>query len=86
VGPRAGLDAVEKRKITSPRRESKPLTPTVQPVASRYTDSITFSAEKNITFHPNPFSSFGDVTRRLSEERTNGETKFRLDMLYILRR
>jgi hypothetical protein len=37
VGPRAVLDAV-KRKIPSPRRESNTRTPTVQPVALRYTD------------------------------------------------
>jgi len=33
VGPRAVLDAVVKRKIPSPRRESNPRTPVVQPVA-----------------------------------------------------
>jgi hypothetical protein len=33
VGPRAVLDAVVKRKISSPRRESNPRTPIVQPVA-----------------------------------------------------
>jgi hypothetical protein len=38
VGPRAVLDAVVKRKIPSPRRESIRRTPTVQPVAQRYTD------------------------------------------------
>jgi hypothetical protein len=38
VGPRAGLDAVVKRNIPSPRRESKPRTPIVQPIAQRYTD------------------------------------------------
>jgi hypothetical protein len=38
VGPRAVLDAVVKRKIPSPRRESKPRTAIVQPVAQRYTD------------------------------------------------
>jgi hypothetical protein len=38
VGPRTVLDAVMKRKIPSPRRESKPRTPIVQPVAQRYTD------------------------------------------------
>jgi hypothetical protein len=38
VGPRAGLDKVSKRKIPSPRRESNPDRPIVQPVASRYTD------------------------------------------------
>jgi hypothetical protein len=38
VGPRAVLDAVMKRKIPAPRRESNPTTPIVQPVAQRYTD------------------------------------------------
>jgi hypothetical protein len=38
VGPRAVLDSVVKRKITSPRRESNRRTPIVQPVAQRYTD------------------------------------------------
>jgi hypothetical protein len=40
VGPRAVLDAVVKTKIPSPRRESSPRTPIVQPVAQRYTDYI----------------------------------------------
>jgi hypothetical protein len=34
VGPRAGLNAMEKRKIPSPRRESKSQTPIFQSVAS----------------------------------------------------
>jgi hypothetical protein len=38
VGPRAVVDAVAKRKIPSPRRESKPRTPIVQPAAQRCTD------------------------------------------------
>jgi hypothetical protein len=38
VGPRAVLDAVVKRKIPSPRRETNPRTPIVQPVAQRYTN------------------------------------------------
>jgi hypothetical protein len=33
VGPRAALDAVVKRKIPSPGRESNPRTPIVQPIA-----------------------------------------------------
>jgi hypothetical protein len=37
VGPRAILDAVVKRKIPSPRRESKPRTLIVQLVGQRYT-------------------------------------------------
>jgi hypothetical protein len=38
VGSKAVLDVVVKRKIPSPRLESKPRTPIVQPVAQRYTD------------------------------------------------
>jgi hypothetical protein len=38
MGPRAGLDAVSKKKILNPRRESNPDHSIVQPVASRYTD------------------------------------------------
>jgi hypothetical protein len=38
MGPRAVLDAVVKRKIPIPRRESNPGTPIIQPVAQRYTD------------------------------------------------
>jgi hypothetical protein len=38
VGPRTVLDAVVKRKIPSPLRESNSRTPVVQPVAQRYTD------------------------------------------------
>jgi hypothetical protein len=38
IGPRAVLDAVMKRKIPSPRRESNPRTQVVQPVAQRCTD------------------------------------------------
>jgi hypothetical protein len=37
-GARAVLDAVVKRKIPSPRRESNPRTPIVQPAAQRYTN------------------------------------------------
>jgi hypothetical protein len=38
VSPRAVTDAVVKRKIPSPCRESNPRTPIVQPVAQRNTD------------------------------------------------
>jgi hypothetical protein len=40
VAPRAGLDAVVKRKVPSPRRESNPRTTIVHPAAQRsaYTD------------------------------------------------
>jgi hypothetical protein len=38
VGPSASLDTVSKRKIPSPRRESNPDHPIVQPVACCYND------------------------------------------------
>jgi hypothetical protein len=38
VDPRAVLDSVVKRKILSPRRESTPIIPIVQPIAQLYTD------------------------------------------------
>jgi hypothetical protein len=38
VGPRAVLDAVVKKKIPSPRRESNSKTPIVHPVAQRHTN------------------------------------------------
>jgi hypothetical protein len=38
AGSRASLDAMVKRKIHSPRRESNPRTPIVQPVAQGHTD------------------------------------------------
>jgi hypothetical protein len=40
VGPRTVLDAVAKRKIPSPRRESNSRTPIVQSVAQRYNDWV----------------------------------------------
>jgi hypothetical protein len=40
VGPRAVLDAVVKRKIPIPLRESNPRTPIVQPIAQRYTTDL----------------------------------------------
>jgi hypothetical protein len=45
VGPRAVLDSVVERKISSPHRESNSRTPIVQPVTQRYTDWA-------ITAHP----------------------------------
>jgi hypothetical protein len=46
-GPRAVLDAV-KRKIPSLRRESNPRTPSVQPVAQRYTDWKKMSRDSSV--------------------------------------
>jgi hypothetical protein len=45
VGSRAVLDAVVTRKIPSPRQESNPRTPIVQPVAQRYTDRAITALE-----------------------------------------
>jgi hypothetical protein len=41
VGPRAVLDAVVKRKIHNPCRESNPRTPIVQPLAQRCTTELS---------------------------------------------
>jgi hypothetical protein len=40
LGPRASLDAVVKRKIPSPCRDSNP--PIIQPVAQRYTTELSW--------------------------------------------
>jgi hypothetical protein len=57
VGPRAVLNAVVKRKIPSPRRESNSRTPIVHLVAQRYTDwtiaalaSVSTDANYEITW------------------------------------
>jgi len=44
VGPRAALDVVVKKKISSPRRESNPRTPIVQ----RYTTELSRSLYINV--------------------------------------
>jgi hypothetical protein len=41
VGPRAVLDVVVKREISSSRLEWNPITPIVQPVAQRYTTEVS---------------------------------------------
>jgi hypothetical protein len=46
MGPRAVLDAMVKRKIPSPRRESNPRTPIIQPVAQCYTDLAITALQK----------------------------------------
>jgi hypothetical protein len=43
VGPKTVLDAMVKRKIPRPRRESNPRTPIVQPIAQRYTTELNFA-------------------------------------------
>jgi hypothetical protein len=50
VGPRAVLDAVVKRKIPSPCRESNPRTPIVKSVAQRYTGSSVLQETNIISF------------------------------------
>jgi hypothetical protein len=48
VGPRADLDAVGKRKIPSPCRDSNPLI--IKPVAQRYTTELLQLLKSNIIF------------------------------------
>jgi hypothetical protein len=45
---RAVLDAVVKRKIRGPLRESNPRTPTVQPVAQRYIDLAVTALQRRV--------------------------------------
>jgi hypothetical protein len=52
VGPRAALDTVGKRKIPSPRRESNPRTPIVQPVAQS-NESYTHHKHNYLLFQVN---------------------------------
>jgi hypothetical protein len=50
VGSRTVLDAVVKRKVPSLLRESKPRTPTVQPVAQRCTDYAYIYVYRDFTY------------------------------------
>jgi hypothetical protein len=66
VSPRTVLDAVVKRKIPSPRRESNPRTPIVQPVGQRYrnvSDDIILHIETAFSplVHTSEFISTGQV-------------------------
>jgi hypothetical protein len=64
MGPRAVLDAVEKRRIPSPRRESNPRTLIVYPDTflqhDRYT-SISLSQLRELTVYISPNSRHGRV-------------------------
>jgi hypothetical protein len=48
VGPRAVLDAVVKRKIPSPRRESNPRTPMVQPIAEDKSQTAVYKLSQTV--------------------------------------
>jgi len=56
VGPRTGLDAVSKRKIPSPRRDSNPNHPIVQPVVC-----LLFGFVTNLTQHVDEIVGDSDV-------------------------
>jgi hypothetical protein len=49
VAPKTVLDAVVKRKIPSPRRESNPRTPIVQFVAQRHIDHMEEETKESYT-------------------------------------
>jgi hypothetical protein len=51
VGPRAVRDAMVKREIPSPRQESNPRTPIVQPVAQRYTDKAVTALSLSLSIY-----------------------------------
>jgi hypothetical protein len=76
VGPRAVLDAVVKRKIPSPHRESNPTTPIVQPVASHYTDLAVMAGS---------FFSRTKLLRNKKWLNLNGELLFCIKLSHIFK-
>jgi hypothetical protein len=62
VGPRVILDAVAKRKILSPRRESNPGTPIVHPLAQRYADKYSVTS-RNGTLVIQPLTLTSNLLR-----------------------
>jgi hypothetical protein len=64
VGTRAVLDAVEKRKTHSPRRESNLRTPIVHPVPSRFTGWAT-----GVQFPAGTGNRFSSLRHRVTESR-----------------
>jgi hypothetical protein len=67
VGPRAVLDTVVKRKISSPHRELNPGTLIVKPVAQRYTDWAVVALGSLVTRENNLFGyySWKKISNRL---------------------
>jgi hypothetical protein len=58
VKPRAGLDAVVKRKIPSPRRESNPRTPIVHPVALHHFSGSALDSKLHSLDYDNLFGNY----------------------------
>jgi hypothetical protein len=52
MGPRAALDTEVKRKIPSPRQESNPRTPTVQPIAQLCNYLLAYSQYPGMCYKP----------------------------------
>jgi hypothetical protein len=76
VGTRTTLDAVVKRKIPSPRRESNPRIPIVQPVAQRYTLRAITSLSLSLSIYIYILWLFAlrrIVERKIQEVRETGE-------------
>jgi hypothetical protein len=65
MGPRTVLDAMVKRKIPSPRRETNPRTPIVQPVDQRQISKI-------IVMHISVFKFLIHVTGKTMDSEANG--------------
>jgi hypothetical protein len=71
VGPRAVLDAVVKRKIPRPRRESKSRTPIVQPVAQRCWRKIQIQNSGGTSNNENIISNFKFQLPSLNQDTAN---------------
>jgi hypothetical protein len=75
VGPRTVLDVVMKRKIPSPRRESNPRTPIVQPIAAQlpfYVENVLRAME-----------STGNIIM-LCHKLKRTAVKIQVDMLWVV--
>jgi hypothetical protein len=77
VGRRAVLDAVVKRKIPNPRRESNPRTPILQSVAQRYTDRdiTTFVRVKILRQFGHELQAYLETTIRIHLNSVSRKTK-----------
>jgi hypothetical protein len=69
VDPRAFLDAVVKRKIPSPRRESNPRTPIVRPIAQCYTEWAITARGVNYSALISPFCNLPLKVSQKSDKR-----------------
>jgi hypothetical protein len=91
AGPRTVLDAVAKRTIPSPLRESSPRTPIFQPVAQRYTEwaitALLPSPLRLLCIYLSHFTCIATSVHRFFAIKPNNKHNFlwsQFDVLYSL--